>query len=167
MFEDFDFDGLFDDDEAPHPPPSDDVVAAVEQELGYKLPAAYVELARRHNGGDLRRNAHKTKEQTSWSEDRIAVVTLFSIVLDGDDALCGDLGSKFWMEEWGYPDIGVYFADCPSAGHDMVCLDYRACGPDGEPQVVHVDQGDDYRTVVVAPTFEDFIRGLYEEDDGW
>jgi hypothetical protein len=54
--------------------------------------------------------------------------------------LGGSFGSRFWVEEWGYPEIGVYVADCPSAGHDMVCLDYRACGPTGEPQVVHIDQ---------------------------
>jgi hypothetical protein len=40
--------------------------------------------------------------------------------------LGGTFGSRFWIEEWGYADIGVYFADCPSAGHDMLCLDYRA-----------------------------------------
>jgi hypothetical protein len=50
------------------------------------------------------------------------------------------MGSQFHIDEWGYPPVGIYFADCPSAGHDMICLDYRACGTDGEPQVIHVDQ---------------------------
>ena len=88
---------------------------------------------------------------------------IYSIGREKRGSLCGKTGSRFWHDDWGYPDIGVYFADCPSGGHDMVCLDYRACGPTGEPQVVHVDQELDYRVVFVAATFEAFIRGL--EDD--
>jgi hypothetical protein len=76
------------------------------------------------------------------------------------DRRCGFFGSQFWIEEWGYPPIGIYFADCPSAGHDMLCLDYRACGPDGEPAVVHVAQEWDYQITPVAPSFAAFIRGL-------
>lgn len=37
---------------------------------------------------------------------------------------------------------------------------YRACGPKGEPSVVHVDQELDYTITLVAPDFESFIRGL-------
>ena len=66
----------------------------------------------------------------------------------------------------GYPLIGVYFADCPSAGHDMFCLDYSACGPTGEPRVVHVDQEFDHRVVHVADRFEGFVRGLTQMEFG-
>jgi hypothetical protein len=45
----------------------------------------------------------------------------------------------------------------------MVCLDYRACGPTGEPQVVHIDQERDYNIVLVAESFEAFIRGLQDD----
>jgi hypothetical protein len=42
----------------------------------------------------------------------------------------------------------------------MICLDYRKCGPTGEPCVVHVDQELDYAITHVAENFESFIRGL-------
>ena len=69
------------------------------------------------------------------------------------------------MEEWEYPDIGVYFADCPSAGHDLVALDYRKNGPTGEPEVVHVDQEDDYKVTYLAASFEEFINGLVSDEE--
>jgi hypothetical protein len=144
-------------------PPSDAVIAAVERELGYKLPASYVELMRVQNGGIPRRTAHRTKERTTWSHDHIAITGLYSIGRDKRCSLLGECGSRFWADEWGYPQIGVYFADCPSAGHDMVCLGYRTCGPTGEPKVVHIDQECDYKIVHVAHSFEAFIRGLEEE----
>lgn len=144
-------------------PLTDVAVAAVERKLGYKLPTSYIELMRSQNGGFPRRTNHRTKERTSWSHDHIAITGLYSIGGDKSCSLLGFFGSEFWVKEWGYPSIGVYFADCPSAGHDMVCLDYRACGPKGEPQVVHIDQEWDYKIVVVAANFEAFIRGLEDE----
>ncbi len=144
-------------------PPTEEAVAAVESELGYKLPAAYVELMQFQNGGLPRRTNHRTGERTSWSDNHIAITGIYSIGSEKPCSLCGEVGSRFWVEEWGYPDIGVYFADCPSAGHDMLCLDYRACGPTGEPQVVHIDQEWDYKIVFIAESFAAFILGL--EDD--
>ena len=61
--------------------------------------------------------------------------------------------------------IGVYFADCPSGGHDMPCLDYRARGPQGEPTVAHLDQEHDFAVTLVARDFESFIRGLQDAAD--
>jgi hypothetical protein len=46
----------------------------------------------------------------------------------------------------------------------MLCLDYRGCGADGEPQVVHVDQEFDYKTTFVAKDFASFIRGLEPDE---
>lgn len=145
-------------------PPTEEVVGAVEAALGYKLPVPYIELCKVQNGGIPVRTAHRTAEGTSWAKDHVAITGIYSIGGDKPNSLCGEFGSMFWVTQWGYPDIGVYFADCPSAGHDMLCLDYRTCGPIGEPQVVHVDQERDYKVTVVAANFELFIRGLDASD---
>ena len=145
--------------------PTAATLALVEAELGYRLPVAYVELSAHQNGGIPKKTAHRTAEPTSWAPDHIAISGIYSIGNKKANSLCGTFGSKFWVEEWGYPAIGVYFADCPSAGHDMVCLDYRSCGPTGEPAVVHVDQEDDYKITFVAASFEEFIRSLVQSDD--
>lgn len=60
--------------------------------------------------------------------------------------------------------IGVAICDCPSAGHDMIFLDCRECGPQGEPKVVHIDQEYDYEITPLADSFEEFIRGLVNEN---
>jgi hypothetical protein len=135
-------------------------VSKAEQQLGFVLPKAYVKFMQHQNGGIPRRTNHRTSEPTSWSHDHIAITGLYSIGSDRTYSLCGDFSSEFWVREWGYPPIGVYFADCPSAGHDMLCLDYSECGPQGEPRVVHIDQERDYKVTVVAANFESFVRGL-------
>lgn len=144
--------------------PGAETVASVEAALGYRLPASYVALAQVQNGGMPKRTNHRTAERTSWAPDHVAITGIFSIGQSQRYSLLGEVGSRFWIEEWGYPDIGVYFADCPSAGHDMLCLDYRTCGPEGEPCVVHIDQEWDYKVTFVAPTFAAFIRGLEDDD---
>lgn len=132
----------------------------VEKELGYKLPTSYIALMRGRNGGGPLKNCHRASTRTSWSEDHVAMTGLLSIGVEKQYSLCGSLGSQFMIDEWGYPPIGIYFADCPSAGHDMLCLDYSVCGPMGEPRVVHVDQEFNYAITFVADSFESFVRGL-------
>ncbi len=145
-------------------PPSDELIASIEKELGYKLPASYIYLMKQHNGGVPRNTCFPTDMATSWAEDHIAITGIMGIGREKSYSLCGDLGSPFMIEEWGYPDIGVVICDCPSAGHDVVMLDYRACGRDGEPEVIHVDQEDDYEITFLADNFEAFIKGLVNEE---
>ncbi len=170
IFKDFDLSSFWEDsrhakenyvDSSPTP----EVIEGIEQQLGYKLPAAYIQLAMTQNGGFPKNTNHRTDEPTSWSNDHIAITGIYSIGSNKLYSLCGEtFNSKFWEEEWDFPAIGVYFADCPSGGHDMIALDYRKCGRAGEPEVVHVDQEDDYRITKLAGSFEDFIRGLESDD---
>ncbi len=145
-------------------PPTDELINSIEQELGYKLPSSYIQLMKHQNGGVPKNTNFPTEEPTSWAEDHIAITGIMGIGREKSYSLCGDLGSQFMIEEWGYPDIGVVICDCPSAGHDVVMLDYRACGREGEPEVVHVDQEDDYEITFLADNFEDFIRGLVSDE---
>ncbi len=170
FFPDLDLDAFWDDtDYALHAyvdsAPSESLIASVETELGHRLPASYVALMRSHNGGMPRNNRCPAPSRTTWAQDHVAVFGIMGIGRKTRYSLAGSAGSRFWIDEWGYPPIGVYFADCPSAGHDMIAFDYRDCGPDGEPQVVHVDQAVDYHITVLAPDFASFVRALRSEED--
>lgn len=169
-FDDFDFSEFWEQSdfavtEYLSEPFSDAVLAEIESELGYRLPAAYVAFMRVQNGGIPTKDICLTNSPTSWADNHVRITGFFGIGRQKECSLCGGCGSRFWVQEWGYPDIGVYIADCPSAGHDMIALDYSCCGADGEPQVVYIDQERDYHKTVLAPDFASFIHGLIDEDE--
>ncbi len=145
-------------------PADDEMIASIEQELGYKLPQSYIALMKTQNGGVPVNTSFPTTESTSWAEDHISITSIMGIGRQKTYSLAGDLGSRFMIEEWGYPDLGVVICDCPSAGHDVVMLDYRFCGPEGEPSVVHVDQEGDYEITYLAHSFEAFVRDLVNDE---
>ena len=170
MFDNFDFSNFWEESvysrkEYISDPPSDELIASVEQELGYKLPASYIWLMKQHNGGIPFNTCFPVSKPTSWADNHIAITAIFGIGREKAYSLCGELGSQFMIDEWGYPAVGVAVCDCPSAGHDMVFLDYRECGPDGEPKVVYIDQEYNYKITPLADNFEEFIRGLVNEED--
>ncbi|MEY9977287.1 Imm51 family immunity protein [Lysinibacillus sp. RC79] len=144
--------------------PTTEMIASIEEELGYKLPADYIWFMQQQNGSMPVNTCFPTAMPTSWAEDHVAITGIMGIGREKANSLCGSLGSSFMLEEWGYPNIGVVIADCPSAGHDVIMLDYRACGADGEPAVVHVDQEADYYITFLAPNFATFIIGLVNEE---
>jgi cell wall assembly regulator SMI1 len=145
-------------------PLTDELVKSVEDELGYKLPSFYIELMKAQNGGLPINTCCPSSERTSWAEDHVAITGILGIGRKKSYSLCGDLGSQFMIDEWEYPNIGIYICDCPSAGHDMICLDYRKNGKDGEPEVVHVDQEFDYKITYLAKSFEKFVKSLVNDE---
>lgn len=141
-------------------PPTEELLASVEAELEFRLPASYIALMKTRNGGIPRNRCYPTQTPTSWADDHVAITGIAGIGRNKTYSLCGELGSKFMQAEWGYPDFGICICDCPSAGHDMIMLDYRKCGKKCEPAVIHVDQERDHEVTFLAKDFETFIRGL-------
>ena len=77
-FEGFDFTSFWRDDAYARkayisPAPSDALIASTEDELGYKLPAAYVALMKLHNGGVPHHRCFPAEGPTGWAEDHVAL----------------------------------------------------------------------------------------------
>ena len=137
-------------------PVTDEDIKDAEAELGYTLPAAYIELLKNHNGGVVKKNCFINDD-----DDCVYVTGIYGIDRDKKYSLLGEMGNEFWILKVKYPPIGVVVADTISGGHDMIFLDYRECGPTGEPKVVRVDQECDYSMTPLADNFGDFIKNLY------
>ena len=107
VFEGFDLSSFWEDSQYAKEnyvdaPPSQQEIAVVEGELGYKLPAAYIQLAMVQNGGFPRNTSHRTDTATSWAEDHIAITGIYSVGSKKPYSLCGEtFNSRFWQQEWG------------------------------------------------------------------
>lgn len=151
-------------------PVTDDMIQEIEHDLGYKLPQSYINFMKKHNGGMPKKTACPCDSATSWADDHVSIRGFYGIGKQKKNSLGGHWGSRFWIEQWEYPDIGIAICDCPSAGHDMIFLDYSECGRMGEPRVVHIDQEFDFKITVLADNFEEFLEKLcleeeFKEDD--
>lgn len=146
--------------------PSDALIASIENELGYKLPASYIALMKRHNGGIPYATCYPLPAELAKNHDQdyIEITGFLSIGRKKMNSLCGTAGNRLFKEAWHYPDYGVYICDCPSAGFELILLDYRQCGPDGEPSVAYVDM-ENHRISTLAPDFATFVQGLVEENE--
>jgi hypothetical protein len=153
--------GLFEEDEEGECPPlKPAMVRAAEKALGYRLPAAYVELRKVCNGGALRRSVFPTTMCPRWAEDHVAFEQVMGIC--PDEGIDSETGSAYLVAEWEYPDVGVVIS---SDGHTAFMLDYSECGPEGEPRVIWIDTETGTGrpdVVVLASDFATFLAQLCE-----
>lgn len=170
FFPAIDLDHFWDDDELSleeyvDDAPTDLLIASIENELGYQLPASYIFLMKQHNGGIPYATCFPLPQSTG-NEDRtyIEITGFLNIGRNKMNSLSGSAGNPLFKDTWHYPDYGIYICDCPSAGFELILLDYRQCGPDGEPSVAYVDI-ENKKTITIAPDFETFIQGLVEETE--
>lgn len=135
---------------------TDELISEAENRLGVRLPASYLDLLRRRNGGAPIRSCYPTPFPTSWADDHIDIGAILGLGGPWGIDTPGPLSSAAQIPEWGYPPIGVVICSTPSGGHDTVMLDYSVGGP--EPAVVYVDEDRIPRRI--AATFDEFLANL-------
>lgn len=120
-----------------HPPPSDALIEASERELGVRLPPSYVALVRHRNGGHVRLNGVLLASPLPRhiSDRRMYEFERIEGIQPGDFHSITEQ-TRLAREEWGVPDGLIAF---DGDGHWWLCMDYRECGPAGEPPILHFD----------------------------
>ncbi len=130
-------------------------IDAAQKTLGVTLPRAYLDLLRIQNGGYLRR--------TSISPDLAPVDAIAGIgprspsIRDKDwEDVKAHMRAEGFKKPARIDDLVPFSGD----GHFHYCLDYRKCGPHGEPRITYIDVESFGTDKVVAPSFEAFVRKL-------
>ncbi|MFF7212939.1 SMI1/KNR4 family protein [Streptomyces sp. NPDC008238] len=143
------------------PPLTGRAVAEAEHALGVTLPGSLQALLRHQNGGVVAaaRDAFPTSAPTSWSADHVPFEFVMGIGRTGEALSL--LDSPYLAREWGLPTPVVLVS---GNGPCSVALDYRVCGPHGEPSVTWLD-AELEEELFLAPDFRSFVEGLVSSAD--
>lgn len=134
---------------------TEDAIQRAEQILGVKLPESYLQVLKVQNGGSVRYNTHPSPVPTLEAVDHVPFDHI-----KGIGEAKGIVESPYFIEEWELPNHLVLLC---GDGHWWVALDYRVCGPQGEPSVVYVGvETDPIEDVQLAPSFAVFLDGLVD-----
>lgn len=148
-------------------PATEAAITDAERSLGVALPRELKSLLMVRNGARLRFNQFKLKTkppEQSFARKHYHVPSLPGVGGGpGDDIVTM---TALATDEWGLPEgLVPLFGD----GHWWCCLDYRVCGPEGEPSVTHVDAGDAPDDtpveVPIAPSFAALLAGLSRDPE--
>ncbi|MEU3247379.1 MULTISPECIES: SMI1/KNR4 family protein [unclassified Streptomyces] len=137
-------------------PLTEEAVREAERVLGVTLPAVLLDLLRVQNGGSVAPglNAFPTNRPTSWSEDHVPFEDLMGI--GRRERMTSLLDTPYLVEEWELPSSIVLLS---GDGHCWISLDYRDCGPNGEPSVTWFDT-DLGTELALASDFRVFVENL-------
>ncbi|MEV7618371.1 SMI1/KNR4 family protein [Streptomyces sp. NPDC089799] len=150
-----------DGDYGVQPPLTDETLREAELVLGVTLPSTLVDLLRVQNGGIVAadHDACPTSQPTSWSEEHVPFDFLMGI--GPREQMTSLLDTPYLVAEWGLPSPIVLLC---GDGHCWIGLDYRVCGPDGNPSVTWFDTDLD-TALLLAGDFTTFIESLTAAGD--
>ncbi|MET9555970.1 SMI1/KNR4 family protein [Streptomyces sp. NPDC006645] len=141
---------------AERPPLTDELVTEAERVLGVTLPTTLLDLLRLRDGGAVAPswNAAPTGRPTSWSGTQVPFTDLMGVGrVPGSLSL---LDTPYLVEEWELPSPIVLLT---GDGHWWIGLDYRECGPRGEPSVTWFD-AEAETELPLAADFRSFVETL-------
>jgi hypothetical protein len=138
-------------------PLTHDMVGAAERELGVRLPADLLRLLHIQNGGVVS-DAWDTcqAEPNFYADDYVPFDHLFGIGPAGQTGPLTLLDTAYLVREWDLPTPVVLLS---GQGHYWVALDYRTCGPNGDPAVTWIDNEMNHE-LQLAPDFRTFVECL-------
>ena len=149
------------------PPLTPEWEAQAQRELGVKLPEDLVYLLRIQNGGTVADEWSACPSDFYSGGGEVPFETVMGLAPASDaGGPMTMLDTAYLVQEWEMPSPIVLL---DGDGHCWVALDYRACGPDGEPSVVWIDNERDperqLAELQLAPSFRAFIEMLKPPDD--
>lgn len=170
------------------PLPSDEELAALEQRLGVKLPASYIEfVSTSQNGGLLKRNGFPILDGSGNTIRHVKIDYMNAIGhRPGDESLpthyAGHKARDMPPLFYDIPNLLEIGSILGAPYYDFFVLNYLECGTSGEPSIAFitrkvrrgkngepVDGIEDWRNInetyywevtTVAPTFDAFIKEL-------
>jgi hypothetical protein len=132
-------------------------IAAAESQLGVRLPILYRKLVELQDGGILVAESIALPRPSKAGEPVARLLGgLFGV---GGPTAYSILCTPGMLEAWEMPPGLVLIS---GDGHRWFALDYRDCGPNGDPCVVWIDNDSD-ETISVAATFEEFLDRLHRD----
>ncbi|PWK47049.1 SMI1/KNR4 family protein SUKH-1 [Actinoplanes xinjiangensis] len=139
------------------PPLTDEQVVHAQKQLGVDLPADLIHLLRTQNGGVIAETWDACPADANfYAEDHVPFDHLHGIGPADHARMTTMLDSPYLVQEWELPSPVVLLS---GQGHYWVALDYRKCGPTGEPSVVWLDNEMDHE-LPLAPDFRTFVERL-------
>lgn len=139
------------------PPLTDELIVDAEAQLGVTLPPDLIHLLRIQNGGVIADAWDACPADTNfYAEDHVSFDRLHGIGPAGQAQTITLLDTPYLVREWDLPSPVVLLS---GQGHYWLALDYRDCGPAGQPRVVWIDNEMDHE-LTLAPNFRTFVERL-------
>lgn len=152
-----------DPENQPPAPASAAEIVAAEQRLGVKLPESYLNLLRQQNGQySSWRSYWNPAEHAYWNDvfiDGVIPVNQLETLQDFADAT--DFGDE--LSDWTHylDDLQLLIVIAHHGWDWFTCLDFRANGPNGAPQVVEFDAVNGPQIKRRIKDFDTLLQGLY------